>query len=672
VTAAELRARNWCGAACAAAQLAATAAGMLPWWALPFTLALTVAVTLPTGPVDQLRARLTRIAGVGSVAFFTTAVAMRSISEGKEGLVDPTATLRSLTEALVVLSLIMAPNARTPREHRVWLTVTLGVLVAAAAGGQSGGEGVFIVGAWVAVLVATHRVQLTDAYSDGAVVGEVVGFAAQRRALVSRTDTVIPIVATLVVGAIVYVAMPADLGGSDLARRIASSVQRANLTVLDRDSVGVDTRGIGDLSLLVRGELPDTPIIRVPSSSPELWRATFYRSYTGTGWTNAATTFLGELPGSSVTVPPFGDDPPAVGGVTRTDQVEVEPGVEASLIWAPGVAREIRADPAEVRGVLRGSENIRLLGSGRPLTSYAVRSTVAPSSEAVLAAARGSDPADPAWTTLPVELPAEVASLARDITVGANNRYEMVVAIESYLRENEKYTLDTPIPKRGKDAVDEFLFHTHVGFCELFASAEAVMLRSLGVPARLVSGLAYGTPSGSSRLYTAKNAHAWVEVYYPGVGWAPSDPTAGVALAGDGSGAKSFLSRAFDSVAGVIPGGRLVLAVIGAVLLVVLGHVVRQLIRGRGLRRTRRAGERPPGPVLAAFLRMTKSRHGPPPRAPAETPRQYLARVGGDRSDVDAAVRTLEQELYGDGQPTRAEVHAAVETFDSMMTPVPK
>jgi transglutaminase-like putative cysteine protease len=672
MTAAELSARKWCGAACAAAQIAATAAGMVPWWGLPFTLALTVAVSLPTGPVDQLRARLTRIAGVASVAAFTTIIAMRAISEGKDGFVNPTATLRSLTEALVVLSLIMAPNARTPREHRVWLTVTLGVLVAAAAGGHTVGQGVMILASWVVVLIATNRVQVTDAYSGGAVTGVVVGARAEPpRSLLRYSDTVVPIVSTLLVGAIVLVTVPSGLGGTDLARRIARSVQRANLQLADRDSVGVDTRGFGDLSLLVRGELPDTPIIRVPSSSPELWRATFYRQYTGTEWTNVDTGTFQGLPGSSVKVPSFVDDPPAVRGVTRTDQVEVAPGAEASLVWAPGVARHVTASATEVRGVLRGPANVRLLGSGRPLTSYTVRSVVPTSSRAVLSDARGADPTDPAWTALPSELPPEVATLARQITAGASNRFEAVRAVESYLRQHEKYTLDTPIPRRGTDAVDEFLFHTHVGFCELFASAEAVLLRSVGVPTRLVSGLAYGTPQGKTRLFTAKNAHAWDEVYYPGVGWSPSDPTAGVSLAGDVAAGRSILSQAFDKIAKIIPGGRLVLAVIGAALFVVLGWVVRQLLRGQRLGRSRHRASRPPGPVLAAFLKMAKSRHGPPPRAPAETPRQYLSRVGGTRPDVDAAVLALEQELYGEGAPTDAEVRAAIEIFDSLATPAP-
>ncbi|HVV74843.1 MAG TPA: transglutaminase domain-containing protein [Mycobacteriales bacterium] len=676
MTPAELRARTWCGAACAAAQVAATAAGMLPWWALPFTLALTVAVSLPAGPVNQTRARLTRIAGVAAVAAFTTIIAMRSISQGREGLIDPTATLRSLTEALVVLSLIMAPNARTPREHRVWLTVTLGVLVAAAAGGRSPGQGVMAVVSWIVVLIATSRVQVTDAYANGAVPAVIVGVPANDRpSLLARADATIPIVATLVAGAIVYFALPAGLGGGDLARRLASHVQQSNLTLADRDQIGVDTRGFGALSLLVRGELPDTPLLKVPADSPVLWRATFYRFYTGTSWENSdlRVESLHPVPGPSAAVPRIADDPPARGGVTRTDRVEVEPGADADLIWAPGVPVKVAGQPDEVRDIVRGNDNVRVFGQpGQPLTSYTVTSVVAPTSPKILTGRSRGGPGSAVWTSLPTSLPAEVASLAHEITAGASNRYQAVSDIERYLRGHEQYSLVTPVPSPNADAVDDFLFHTHVGFCEIFASAEAVMLRSLGIPARLVTGLAYGATDGATRLYTAANAHAWVEVYYPGVGWSPSDPTAGSQLATTATAKKSVFTRAFDAVAGALPGGRIALAVIGAALLVGVGGVARRVIntrRGKG--GSRRRDARPPGPVLGAFLRMTANRHGPPPRAPAETARQYLARVGGRRPDIAAAAVVLEQELYGESPPGDVETLAAIEAFESLVSPTP-
>jgi transglutaminase-like putative cysteine protease len=90
------------------------------------------------------------------------------------------------------------------------------------------------------------------------------------------------------------------------------------------------------------------------------------------------------------------------------------------------------------------------------------------------------------------------------------------------------------VPSAHEDSVDEFLFRSHEGFCEQFASAETVLLRSVGVPSRLVTGYAYGSTDAADpgrRLFTDADAHAWVEVYYPGLDWSPSDPTAGSTLA---------------------------------------------------------------------------------------------------------------------------------------------
>lgn len=666
MTGAELTARTWCGIACGFAQIAATAAGMVPWWALPFTLALTVAVSQPTGPVDQTRARLGRGLGVVAVAVFATIIAVHTVTQGREGVVDPTSTLRSLTEALVVLSLIMAPAARTAREHRVWLTVTTGVLVAAAAGGTTVGQGALSVVAWIILLLATNKVQTADAYSAAAVPAALVGVAAtRRRSSLIRSDATVPIISTLVAGVVVFYALPAGLGGGDLARRIARDVQQSSLTLADRAQVGVDTRGLGDLDLLVRGSLSNTPLLRVPLDSPSLWRGTFYREYSGTSWLNSEAGGFTPVAGPSATLPTISDDPLPTNGHRIVDQVQVAPDAHADLIWSPGVPTAVRGSAAEVREVIRGAENVRVFGGpGTSLTSYSVTSVVASTSPAVLEAAHGQDPANSVWTSLPAELPREVVDLARQVTAGATSRYAAVRDLERYLRAHETYSLETPQPPKGHDAVDDFLFHTHVGFCELFASAEAVMLRTLGIPARVVSGLAYGVPDGNVRLYTAASAHAWVEVYYPGVGWSPSDPTAGAQLALGAASSPSALSRAFDAVAAALPGGRIAVAVLGAVLLILVGASVRGLRLGSG--RGRRRDTRPPGPVLAAFLRMTGSRDGPPPRLAAETPRQYLARVGGVRREVDIAVTALEQELYGAEPPTDEQVRAAIEAIESL------
>ncbi len=87
------------------------------------------------------------------------------------------------------------------------------------------------------------------------------------------------------------------------------------------------------------------------------------------------------------------------------------------------------------------------------------------------------------------------------------------------------------MPGRGRDAVDDFLFNSHEGFCEHFASAEAVLLRAVRVPARLVTGFVGGQERGSRRVFRGTDAHAWVQVNVGGARWVFTDPTAGATIA---------------------------------------------------------------------------------------------------------------------------------------------
>ena len=105
-------------------------------------------------------------------------------------------------------------------------------------------------------------------------------------------------------------------------------------------------------------------------------------------------------------------------------------------------------------------------------------------------------------------------------------------AVERYLRSNETYRLDSPQPAPGSDAVDDFLFVSHQGSASSSPPPRWCCCGRAGIPARLVTGFGYGQPaSPGRRVMLASDAHAWVEVWYPGVGWSPSDPTAGAALA---------------------------------------------------------------------------------------------------------------------------------------------
>ncbi len=120
-----------------------------------------------------------------------------------------------------------------------------------------------------------------------------------------------------------------------------------------------------------------------------------------------------------------------------------------------------------------------------------------------------------------------IQDLARRVTAGKDNPYDQTTAIESYLRSNYQYTLTPTEPPQGADPLDYFLFTSKEGYCEYFATAMGDMLRSLGIPVRLVNG--YGPGSYDEKLgrYVVKesDAHTWVEGYFPGYGWIPFEPT---------------------------------------------------------------------------------------------------------------------------------------------------
>jgi transglutaminase-like putative cysteine protease len=124
-----------------------------------------------------------------------------------------------------------------------------------------------------------------------------------------------------------------------------------------------------------------------------------------------------------------------------------------------------------------------------------------------------------------------IHALAQSIVdkAGAKTPYDQASAIERYLRDgtNFKYSLDARTPP-GRDPIDYFLFDSKTGYCEFFATAMGDMLRSLGVPTRLVNGFGPGSFDNQVNAFVVRgeDAHTWVEVYFPKYGWIPFEPTA--------------------------------------------------------------------------------------------------------------------------------------------------
>ncbi|MBJ7960822.1 transglutaminase domain-containing protein [Bacillus cereus group sp. N28] len=141
------------------------------------------------------------------------------------------------------------------------------------------------------------------------------------------------------------------------------------------------------------------------------------------------------------------------------------------------------------------------------------------------------------YTQLPESLPQRVKDLAVNLTNDKDNRYDKVLAIENYFTDNSFVyeTMNVLYPAKNQDYVDQFLFDTKSGYCNNFSTSMIVLLRSARIPARWVKGFTEGTlentlaSTESENVYTIanNNAHSWVEVYFPGYGWIPFEPTKG-------------------------------------------------------------------------------------------------------------------------------------------------
>ncbi len=154
----------------------------------------------------------------------------------------------------------------------------------------------------------------------------------------------------------------------------------------------------------------------------------------------------------------------------------------------------------------------------------------------------------------PDTITTETVTLAKQLSDGADNPFDKAVSIRNYLRRNITYNDQIEAPPEGVEPIHYILFQGQEAYCNYYASAMTMMLRSQGVPARFVAGYTQGEwdeETGSYRV-RAKNAHAWVEVYFPDFGWIPFEPTASIPSGdrpesagnpGDAFGAESSLEQ---------------------------------------------------------------------------------------------------------------------------------
>jgi protein-glutamine gamma-glutamyltransferase len=133
--------------------------------------------------------------------------------------------------------------------------------------------------------------------------------------------------------------------------------------------------------------------------------------------------------------------------------------------------------------------------------------------------------------------------LARSLAAGQPTVYDVVKRIESHVQDNYSYSESPP---RRDIPLAAFLFQDRRGYCQQFSGAMALLLRMDGIPARVATGFSPGVRDSDRREFRVRDldAHSWVEVYFPEIGWVPFDPTPGVAPAESQSGGREATSAA--------------------------------------------------------------------------------------------------------------------------------
>ncbi len=213
---------------------------------------------------------------------------------------------------------------------------------------------------------------------------------------------------------------------------------------------------------------------------------------------------------------------------------------EPDAIDAPGTAFGTVIGPSQ--NALLTVDSVQLQQSVDIATDIVTTGLISTATEAQLRAAGRSYPR---WTSQFAGLSddsthgaATIRTLALQWVAGQTNPYDQAIAIEQHLRDPAffQYTLDPPqVPNADQWAVVYFLTTSHRGYCQYFASAMGSMLRSLGIPARLVSGFGPGATADvngpqalrghNEQIVTSSDAHSWVEAFFPGYGWIPFEPT---------------------------------------------------------------------------------------------------------------------------------------------------
>lgn len=264
---------------------------------------------------------------------------------------------------------------------------------------------------------------------------------------------------------------------------------------------------------------------RIEAPPRYYWRGWVYDTYTAGEWRNTNASSVAFDPEADELDAPLYEHRVQIGAtmsLRATRQKLLYTAGDTIWVNRPGHVR-VTAAPNQRQDLAAWSAEPALAAGDR----YQSRAWLANPTVEQLAAAGGHYPEwiSERYLQIPEDLRRQLKVLAEQITVGSTTPYDQASAVTAYLRREIAYSTSVPAAPNGVDPVAYVLFRSQRGFCTYYASAEVMLLRSLGIPARLAVGFAQGEFAGGTYTVLREDAHAWPEVYFPGLGWVEFEPT---------------------------------------------------------------------------------------------------------------------------------------------------
>jgi transglutaminase-like putative cysteine protease len=457
-------------------------------------------IVQPRGPASP-----DRLSGVRLLVPVAALASVADVTYLAENVLD------ALVRLLLFLVLYKLATLRSVGETRTIAFLAFFMLVASS--GSAFGVGFLF--AFVGFVALMSWIALLQHVASEAAAGPAAGAEAfPTRSLVGLATTA-AVAVFLVAGGLFFILPRVGLATLPLRARLGQMVTGFS----ERVELGAYGSILTDSSVIMRVHLPDEV---QPERLPNLrWRGVVLDTFDGTAWSvrhprqtrlvrpNAGGFDVGLLRGS---------------GRFLRQEVFLEPIGSEAVFAAPRVLR-VTMPTSVVAMDDMGAVSVSSLGAR-------LRYTVESELEGPAVGGGSAKPAPP-LTAMQLErylqlpaLPPAIPGLARQVAAGSEDPTEIAGRVEAFLLGQFRYTLDLERVSQ-LDPLQEFLFVRRAGHCEYFAASMAVMLRSLGVPARVVNGFQRGewNPYGQYYIVRYSDAHSWVEAYLPGAGWVTFDPT---------------------------------------------------------------------------------------------------------------------------------------------------